>query len=149
MSEANKEVALRFIEAMCSGDAATAASCLAPDAFSMAKGFSKFAGARYHDTIVATVGAIKVLMPTGIRPKILTATAEGDRAVVEFEGNAICSNGEPYCNEYCMVFRLQGAKIKQINEYFCTILADRVLWPIVEGLQKPVAQQETSGRKPV
>jgi hypothetical protein len=35
-----------------------------------------------------------------------------------------------------MVFTLHGGRIKQVNEYFCTILADEVLFPLVaaEGL---------------
>ena len=67
---------------------------------------------------------------------IQSVTAEGDRVVVEFEGNATLVNGESYCNEYCMVFTLSDGKIKQVNEYFCTILADKVLFPLVaaEGL---------------
>ena len=39
MSEQNKQVVLTFIEAMGKGDAVAAAPCLAPDAFTLAKGF--------------------------------------------------------------------------------------------------------------
>lgn len=136
MSEQNKQVVLRFIDAMGKGDAAAAAPCLAPDAFTLAKGFGKFAGVRQHDLILATIGAFRKLVPEGMQPVIQSVTAEGDRVVVEFEGNATLCNGEDYCNEYCMVFKLHEGKIKQVNEYFCTILADEVLFPLVaaEGL---------------
>ncbi len=132
MTEQNKEIALTFLKAMGSNDSATAAACLAPDAFTLAKGFSRFAGARHFDTIVGTIESFKKLVPTGLRPDIKSVTAEGDRVVVEFEGNATTSDGKPYENEYCMVFTLADGKIKQVNEYFCTLLAEEVLWPLVE-----------------
>ena len=136
MSEQNKQVVLNFINAMGKGDAEEAAPCLAPDAFTLAKGFGKFAGVRQHDLILATINAFRKLVPDGMQPVIQSVTAEGDRVVVEFEGNATLSNGASYCNQYCMVFTLQGGRIKQVNEYFCTILADEVLFPLVaaEGL---------------
>jgi len=134
MSEQNKKVVLTFIEAMGKGDAAMAAPCIAEDTFTLAKGFGKFAGVRTHDTILATIGAFRQLMPEGMEPDIKSVTAEGDRVVVEFEGNGTLINGEPYCNQYCMVFMLREGKIRQVNEYFCTILADKVLWPLIEGM---------------
>ncbi|MES2794240.1 MAG: hypothetical protein V4719_31795 [Planctomycetota bacterium] len=39
MSEANKEVVLKFIQAMGTNDPDTAATCLAPDAFTLANSF--------------------------------------------------------------------------------------------------------------
>jgi len=134
MSEQNKKVVLTFIEAMGKGDSAAAAPCIAEDTFTLAKGFGKFAGVRTHDTILATIGAFKQLMPSGMEPTILSVTAEGDRVVVEFEGNGTLINGESYGNQYCMVFTLRDGRIRQVNEYFCTILADQVLWPLVAGM---------------
>jgi hypothetical protein len=32
------------------------------------------------------------------------------------------------------VFTLQDGRIRQVNEYFCTIHADEVLWPLVERM---------------
>jgi uncharacterized protein len=139
MSEQNKQVVLTFIDAMGKSDADTAATCLAPDAFTLAKGFGKFAGIRRFDTIVATIAAFKKLVPTGLSPTIHTVTAADDRVVVEFEGNATLANGESYNNQYCMVFTLRDGKIKQVNEYFCTLLADKMLWPLVAGMTE---QQE-------
>ena len=61
---------------------------------------------------------------------------EGDRVAVEFEGNAVTCEGKPYCNQYCMVFTLRDGKIKQVNEYFCTKLADDVLYPAFAALEQ-------------
>lgn len=134
--ELNKQVVIKFIKAMGSSDAAAAVPCLDPEAFTLAKGFGKFAGIRRYDTIVGTIDAFKVLLPTGLRPDIHTVTAEGDRVVVEFEGNSETSEGNAYCNQYCMVFTLRAGRILKVHEYFCNILADEVLWPLVQKMQE-------------
>jgi ketosteroid isomerase-like protein len=136
MAENDKQVVLTFLEAMSASDPETAARCLAPDACTLAKGFGKFAGVRRHEQIIGTIGAFKTLLPTGLRLSVKSVTAEGDRVVVESEGNAMTSAGEPYCNQYCMVFWLRDGKITRVNEYFCTKLADEVLWPLVEPLER-------------
>ena len=136
MSEQNKQVVVQFIKAMGSSDAASAVPCLDPEAFTLAKGFGKFAGIRRYETIVGTIDAFNVLLPTGLRPEIHSITAEGDRVVVEFEGNAVTSEGKPYCNQYCMVFTLKAGRIVKVHEYFCNVLADEVLWPLVEKMQQ-------------
>jgi ketosteroid isomerase-like protein/carbon monoxide dehydrogenase subunit G len=135
MSEQNKQVVLKFIHAMGNSDGASAIPCLDPQASTLAKGYGKFSGVRHYDTIVGTIDAFKVLLPTGLRPDIKTVTAEGERVIVEFEGNAITSEGKPYCNQYCMVFTMRDGRILQVNEYFCNIHADETLWPLVEKMQ--------------
>ena len=60
--------------------------------------------------------------------------AEGDDVVAEFAGNAVTSEGTRYDNEYCMIFTLENGRISFSHEYFCTKLADEVLWPIVAKL---------------
>lgn len=134
MSAHNKQLVLTFIEAMGRGDAAAAAPCIAEDTFTLAKGFGKFAGVRTRDTILATIGAFRELMPTGMAPTIVSVTADDERVVVEFEGHGTLVNGEDYSNQYCMVFIIRDGKIRQVNEYFCTILADEKLWPLVEKM---------------
>ncbi len=131
MSEANKKVALEFLDAMSVADVQRQERCLAPDAFTITKGFGKVSGRRDRATMLATVGAFKEIVPTGFRPKIEKVIAEGDNVVIEFEGNAVLGNGKPYCNQYVFVFTLKDGKIKQLNEYFCTILADETIYPLL------------------
>ncbi len=136
MSEQNKTIAKRFIEAFSDGDTEAAKLYLATDAITIAKGFGKLSGPRSYDLIVATTGAFRDLIPTGLRPQFKTMTAEGDRVVVEFEGDATLANGQRYCNQYCMVFTLKDGKIKQVNEYYCTILADEKIGPLLAEVEK-------------
>jgi ketosteroid isomerase-like protein len=133
MSEANKRTVLRFIAAMSEGDAATAAECLAPGALAVTKGFSKLTGTCDRDTIVTLVGAMRRLVPSGLGLTVSAAIAEGDRVAVEFEGNAVTAAGTTYANQYCMVFTMVGERIVRTHEYFCTKLAEEVLWPVIEG----------------
>ncbi|MGN6358562.1 MAG: nuclear transport factor 2 family protein [Novosphingobium sp.] len=126
---------VKFIEAFSDGDAETAKIYLAPDARTVAKGFGKLSGPRPYDLVVATTAAFKETIPTGLRPRFLSVTAEGERVVVEFEGNATLANGEAYCNQYCMVFTMVGGLIKQVNEYYCTILADAKILPLLADVE--------------
>lgn len=135
MSEQNKEVVLKFIRAFSDGDAETAKTCLAPDAVTVAKGFGKLSGPRPYEIIVATTAAFKELIPTGLRPTFHSVTAEGDRVAVEFEGDATLVNGERYANQYCMVFTLSDGLIKTVNEYYCTILADDRIGPLLADVE--------------
>ena len=36
------------------------------------------------------------------------------------------------------VFTMRNGRIKQVNEYFCNILADEVLWPLVAAMGKEI-----------
>ncbi len=135
MSEQNKQVVLNFIRAFSRGDAEAAEACLAPDAITIAKGFGKLSGPRSYEFIVATTRAFKELIPSGLRPTFHTVIAEGDHVAVEFEGDATLVNGERYCNQYCMVFTLRAGKIKHVNEYFCTLLADQKIGPLLADIE--------------
>jgi uncharacterized protein len=86
---------------------------------------------RHYDVIVGTIAAFKELVPSGLSPTIHTVTAEGERVIVEFEGKATLVNGAQYNNQYCMVFTMRDGRIQHVNEYFCTLLADQVLYPLV------------------
>ncbi len=131
MSEANKRVALAFLEALNAGDATAAAAVLAPDARTVSKGYSKITGERNREQMLAAIGMFRTLMPDGLGPEIHSVTAEGDRVVIEFDGKATLANGAPYHNQYVMLFTLEGGKIRQLHEYFCTRLADEVFFPLV------------------
>lgn len=53
--------------------------------------------------------------------------AEDDLVVVECRGNVTTTKGEAYNNTYCLVFRLEGGKLKEMTEYLDTALVERVL----------------------
>jgi ketosteroid isomerase-like protein len=53
--------------------------------------------------------------------------AEGDYVVVEARGDNVTRSGERYDNQYCMVWRIENGKIKEIKEYCDSALVERVL----------------------
>ncbi|TDW61524.1 hypothetical protein EDF57_10982 [Novosphingobium sp. PhB55] len=135
MSQQNKDLVVKFIKAFSDGDAVTAETCLAPGAQTVAKGFGKLSGPRPRELILATTAAFKETIPTGLQPHFVTVTAEGERVVVEFEGNAMLANDTDYRNQYCMVFTLENGLIKLVNEYYCTLLADERILPLLADVE--------------
>lgn len=73
----------------------------------------------------------KAIVPTGLRFTVNNTFAQGDWVAVEAQGNAVTADGTKYQNNYAFLFRLENGKIKQINEYFCNVHADEVLWPVI------------------
>jgi len=65
------------------------------------------------------------------RPRTLAFNfiAEGDYVVVEARGDNVTKSGERYDNQYCMVWRIENGRIKQIKEYCDSALVERVLGP--------------------
>lgn len=133
MSETNKQVALKFIRAMGDNDPAAAAECLAPDAVAVATGNSHFKGTRDARMMIDGIEAFKSLMPNGLSFTIKSAVAEGDQVAIECEGNAKTYTGSDYCNRYVFFITLRDGKITLVNEYFCTVLANEVLWPLAQS----------------
>jgi len=136
MSETNKQVVRDFIEAFSRGDVEAARACLAPEAVITARGFGKLSGPRSYDFILATTATFPDLIPEGLQPRFISIIAEGDRVSAEFTGNATLVNGASYCNEYCMTYVLRDGKIISGNEYFCTILADDRIGPLLSEVEE-------------
>ena len=70
-----------------------------------------------------------------VRPRTVAFNfiAEGDQVVVEARGDNVTKAGLRYDNQYCMVWRIENGRIKQIKEYCDSALVERVLGPFPEG----------------
>ena len=68
------------------------------------------------------------------RPRTVASNfiAEGDYVVVEARGDNVTKAGLRYDNQYCMVWRIENGKIKEIREYCDSTLVERVLGPFPE-----------------
>lgn len=64
---------------------------------------------------------------TRYRSRAQRFIADGDHVVVQCQGEVQTHAGAAYNNHYCMVFRLQAGRLKEVTEYMDTDLACRVL----------------------
>ena len=133
MSELNKKVVQQFVEGMGTNNTAMAAECLADDAYADAKGYGKLSGKRPAKVMVDMLDDFKNILPSGLRFTIANIFGEGDWVAVEAVGDAVTADGKSYRNNYAFLFRLEDGKIKVMNEYFCNVHANEVLWPLVEA----------------
>src|ERR1700742_1994313 len=53
--------------------------------------------------------------------------ADGDHVVVEAKGNNLTRSGMRYDNDYCLVFRLEDSRIREIREYCDSVLTEKAL----------------------
>ena len=63
-------------------------------------------------------------------------TADGDVVVVEAKGDNVTREGVRYDNDYCLVFRLEDGKIKEIKEYCDSILTEKALGPFPKSAMR-------------
>lgn len=63
------------------------------------------------------------------RNRALRFFADGDHVIVECEGSVTTTAGKPYNNQYCLIFRLEHSRIKEMTEYLDTALVNETLAP--------------------
>jgi ketosteroid isomerase-like protein len=59
--------------------------------------------------------------------------ADGDHVVVEAKGDNVTKAGVRYDNDYCLVFRLENGKIKEVREYCDSVLTEKALGSFPES----------------
>ncbi len=135
MSDTNKVLAERFLNALGVGDTATLEEVLHPEFEAIAKGQAGISGSRNRDLVMDTSSKFfPVVTKSGLNPKIVSMTEEEDRVAVEWEAHCTLVNGEPYNNHYTFVFYYRDGQILKIHEYFDTKLTDTVLLPLLNEM---------------
>lgn len=125
----NKQLVQAFYDSANRGDMDKCLSYLADDVTWTNIGSMKYSGSyRGKATLVA-----KLLQPVfgqlkaGILSTVDNVIAEGDFVAVQSRGKAETTEGKPYNNMYCHVFRVLDGKIVEVTEYLDTQLAAAVL----------------------
>lgn len=72
-------------------------------------------------------GHVRALLVERARTIAHRFIADGEHVVVEAKGDNLTRTGIRYDNDYCLVFRLEEGKIKEIREYCDSVLVERVL----------------------
>jgi ketosteroid isomerase-like protein len=72
-------------------------------------------------------GHVRSLLAERARTIAHRFIADGDHVVVEARGDNITRTGVRYDNDYCLVFRLEHGKIKEVREYCDSVLTETAL----------------------
>ena len=78
-------------------------------------------------------GHVRSLLAERARTIAHRFIADGDHVVVEAKGHNLTRAGDRYDNDYCLVFHLEGGKIKEVREYCDSTLTERALGPFPEA----------------
>ena len=87
-------------------------------------------GARRRSSTICTAMCAPVLRASGRGPWRQRFIADGDIVVVEAKGDNVTPEGVRYDNDYCLVFRLEDGKIKEIREYCNSTLTEKRARPV-------------------
>jgi ketosteroid isomerase-like protein len=83
-----------------------------------------------RDAVVNKLGTyVRSLLNDRMRTVAYNFIAEGDTVVVEAKGDNVTKTGLRYDNDYCLIFRIENGRIKQIKEYNDSALVEKVLGP--------------------
>lgn len=136
MSEANKAIAIKFLNALGQGDAATMKSIMTEDFVAHTTGVScSMSGIHHADGILAFVAAVPLICkPGGITFKVKNLTAEDERVACEVEGYSTLQNGKEYNNFYHFLIFIRNGKVYRMNEYFDTKMTEDILVPALAQL---------------
>jgi ketosteroid isomerase-like protein len=137
VSQANKALAKRWIDAVTAGDVEAFRFAMAEDGHHEVPGTCFMSGIRTRDEASQAIGLITSLTKNGLTLNILSMTAEDDRVSAEAQGECELLNGTLYNNRYHFLFVMRGDHIVSIKEFVDTKLVDEVLGPLmmVEGAQ--------------
>ncbi|MFH0300986.1 nuclear transport factor 2 family protein [Bradyrhizobium sp. 31Argb] len=72
-------------------------------------------------------GHVRSLLAERARTVAHRFIADGDHVVVEAKGDNVTRDGVRYDNDYCLVFRLEDGKIREIREYCDSVLTEKAL----------------------
>ena len=126
VTKENKEIAIKFFEALSSGSA-TYLDFYNEDSIIWTAGDNDIGGTRTKKEIVDFAEGILAAFPTGIIFYITGITAENERVAVEVSGEAVHASGKPYNNKYHFLLTIKDGKILELKEYMDTQLAAKIL----------------------
>ena len=134
MSETNKQVAVNFLLALCSGDIDTLTTLTDKDIVAILPGTAQIAGTRGYADVMAVCAMFPKISKNGLKPIVLNVTAEDDRVAIEWEGECTLINGQAYNNVYHMLFFIRDGKVVRMKEYLDTKMADNVIMPFLASM---------------
>jgi ketosteroid isomerase-like protein len=116
------------------GNPATFMALLHPEVTYRVIGTTSLSGTRRGlDAVMAGIMVpLSAALATPIEVTAERIIVDGDCVSVQATGHATFQSGAPYNNTYCFVFRFDGERIVEVNEYLDTALLGRALAVPVE-----------------
>ncbi len=120
----NKEQMRAIFDAAAEGDFAPLLGAMADEVTWDLKGSTPFSKVYAGKEKIASrlLGPLRQRIAGLLTLKAGRLIAEGELVVVEARGNATTTDGVPYNNTYCFIFRLEDGRIREITEYVDTQL---------------------------
>ncbi len=114
-NDANRKLAIRFIDTIVTGKVDNFDQIVAPDArfFILGRGWIE------HDPYMTAVKNT-ILSASRRDVRVVGSTAEGERVALELEGRFDFPDGRVYQNSYHHVFIIRDGKIVCVKEYMDT-----------------------------
>jgi len=120
--DTNKALAHRWVDAINRRDETALRAVLSDDFLYSGMGRTpKEIAVRWHkDEFVAIVLLARTRMKKPVVMTVIRELAEGNRVAFETEGYGEMRDGFVYANAYCLLYEIDGDKIKAVRDYCCT-----------------------------
>jgi ketosteroid isomerase-like protein len=118
--EANKLVALEWLDAILNGNESRVTQLMADECVFYMLGSTAASGFQSRERWLEILRQGPVLMPGAATMHIGHITAEADRVAVEAESHLVTQAGKPYHNQYHFLLRVRDGKVSAFKEYFDT-----------------------------
>jgi ketosteroid isomerase-like protein len=121
-TESNKALARRWVEAVNQRDEAALRAILSDDFLYSGMGRTrKELSVRWDkDQFVTTVLSARTRARKPVVMTVVRALAEGNRVTLETDGYGEMKDGFVYANAYCLLYEIEGGKIRAVRDYCCT-----------------------------
>lgn len=128
-TQRNKEAVGKAFAAWAAGGQTFFDDMLAQDVVWTIKGSSPTAGVHRgkQALIEKAVKPLSTRLQRQIRPTIRHLWADGDRVMIEWDGEAVAKDGKPYRNSYLWIFRMQDGRATEVTAYLDLAPYDDVL----------------------
>ncbi|GLH80563.1 ketosteroid isomerase [Bradyrhizobium sp. SSBR45G] len=137
-ASANKQLMQELLAKAVVGDRAAYVAATADDVTMVITGhYSWSQTIRGKEALLRDLhGRLASLLAEGRRAIPLRFIAEDDLVVVEAKGEMRTRSGQPYNNDYCLIYRLREGRIVEIREYCDSVLTEAVLGPYPAALRQ-------------
>jgi uncharacterized protein len=128
-AEKNKQLMQTIFAEIATGSGALFAATLADDVVMRVTGqYSWSRTFTGKDAVMRDLyGYVRSLVERGSRTIPLNIFADGDHVIVEARGAMMTRKGQPYENEYCLIYRFADGKIVEMREYCDSVLCEERL----------------------